>query len=138
MALKEFPIFGAKYDEKTEEIVYPNAVNIGIAVDTDHGLFVPVIKDADQKSVVEIAAEIVSLAKAARDKNLKPAQMQGATFTITNYGSVGSLHGVPVINYPEIGILGLGAIVDEAFYSATEKKLVAGKAMYLTTAADHR
>ncbi|WP_371246298.1 2-oxo acid dehydrogenase subunit E2 [Mycoplasmopsis agassizii] len=138
LALKEFPIFGAKYDEKTEEIVYPNAVNIGIAVDTDHGLFVPVIKDADQKSVVEIAAEIVSLAKAARDKNLKPAQMQGATFTITNYGSVGSLHGLPVINYPEIGILGLGAIVDEAFYSATEKKLVAGKAMYLTTAADHR
>ncbi|WP_214608199.1 dihydrolipoamide acetyltransferase family protein [Mycoplasmopsis agassizii] len=136
LALKEYPIFGAKFDEKTEEIVYPSAVNIGIAVDTDHGLFVPVIKDADKKNVIELAKEIVTLAKAARDKTLKPAQMSGATFTITNYGSVGSLHGVPVINYPEVGILGVGAIIDEAVVVKGEVK--PGKVMYLTTAADHR
>ncbi|OYD26795.1 dihydrolipoamide acetyltransferase [Mycoplasma testudineum] len=136
LALQEFPIFGAKYDEKTEELVYPNTVNMGIAVDTDHGLFVPVIKDVQTKSVVSIAKEIVELASAARKKTLKPSQMQGATFTITNYGSVGSLHGVPVINYPEIGILGVGAIIDEAVIVNGEVK--PGKVMYLTTAADHR
>lgn len=96
----------------------------------------PVIKDAQHKNVIQLAQEIIVLAKAARDKALKPDQMRGATFTVTNYGSVGSLHGVPVINYPEIGILGVGAIIDEAVIK--NKEIVAGKVMYLTTAADHR
>ncbi|OYD26773.1 pyruvate dehydrogenase E2 component (dihydrolipoamide acetyltransferase) [Mycoplasma testudineum] len=138
LAIHEYPVFGAKYDEKTEELVYPDRVNIGIAVDTDHGLFVPVIHDADKKSVVQLAQEIVTLAKAARDKSLKPSQMKDATFTITNYGSVGSLFGVPVINYPEIGILGVGAIADMPVLDKKLKKMVPGKVMYLTTAADHR
>lgn len=138
LALKEFPIFGAKYDEKSDELVYPDDINIGIAVDTDHGLFVPVIKQIANKSVVELAEQIIVLAKAAREKTLKPEQMRNGIFTITNYGSVNALYGVPIINYPDIAILGLGAIVDEAQYSKKDKKLVPAKILYLTVAADHR
>ncbi|WP_348602573.1 2-oxo acid dehydrogenase subunit E2 [Mesomycoplasma hyopneumoniae] len=136
IALSEFPVMAAKYDEATSEIVYPDTLNLGLAVDTDAGLMVPVIKDAQKLSIVEIAKEIVRLAKAARERKIKPSEMQGGSFTITNYGSVGSLYGVPVINYPELAIAGVGAIIDSA--EVKDGQIVASKIMHLTVAADHR
>lgn len=136
VALKEFPVLMAKFDEKTEELVYPGQINVGVAVDTEAGLMVPVVKNAHSLTIVEIAQEISRLAVAARDKKIKPAEMQGADFTITNYGSVGSLYGVPVINYPELAIAGVGAIVDRPVVK--NGTVVPGKVMHLTVAADHR
>ncbi|CAC13935.1 DIHYDROLIPOAMIDE ACETYLTRANSFERASE COMPONENT OF PYRUVATE DEHYDROGENASE COMPLEX [Mycoplasmopsis pulmonis] len=136
IAIKDFQIFGAKYDEKTEELVYPDTVNLGVAVDTDHGLMVPVIKNAQSLNLVEFSQEIIRLANLARTKTIKPADMSGATFTITNYGSVGSLFGTPVINYPELAIAGVGAIVDKVYWK--NGAAVPGKVMWITIAADHR
>lgn len=136
IALQEFPILAAKYDEATESLVYPSTINLGIAVDTDAGLMVPVIKDAQNLSMVQIGLEINRLAKAARERKIKASEMSGGSFTITNYGSVGALYGVPVINFPEIAIAGVGAIQSNVRWvngQATE-----GKVMHLTVAADHR
>lgn len=113
--------------------MYPSTINLGIAVDTDYGLVVPNIKDAQTKSVLALAAEIGDLATKARKKTLKGAEMANGTFTITNYGSAGSLFGTPVIKHPELAILGVGAIIDQ--YNAQGELQ---KIMYLTTAADHR
>ncbi|AKJ20493.1 2-oxo acid dehydrogenase subunit E2 [Mycoplasmopsis synoviae] len=136
VALKEFPLFSAKYNEAKSTLDFPGVVNLGFAVDTEAGLMVPVIKNANALSVLDLAREVSRLASAARNKTIKPDDMKNAGFTVTNYGSVGSLWGVPVINYPELAILGVGAIQDEAFVE--KGTLVAGKAMYLTVAADHR
>lgn len=97
---------------------------------------VPVVKNADQLSILEIASEVSRLAGAARKRTIKPEEMKGAGFTITNYGSVGALFGIPVINYPELAIAGVGAIIDRPVVK--NNQVVPGKIMYLTTAADHR
>lgn len=136
IALKEFPKFTAKYNEAKSTLDYPGIVNLGFAVDTEAGLMVPVINDASNLSILELAKEVGRLAKAAREKTIKPNEMKGAGFTITNYGSVGSLWGVPVINYPEVAIAGVGAIVDKPVVK--NGAIVPGKVMYLTVAADHR
>lgn len=136
IALKEFPKFAAKYNEKENTLDYPGSVNVGIAVDTEAGLMVPVINDANRLSILDIASEVSRLASAARKRTIKPNEMKGAGFTITNYGSVGSLFGVPVINYPELAICGVGAIIDEPVIQ--NGQIVPGKVMYVTVAADHR
>ncbi|QSF13743.1 2-oxo acid dehydrogenase subunit E2 [Mycoplasma sp. Mirounga ES2805-ORL] len=136
IALSEYPVFSAKVDEEKGEIIYPGSLNIGIAVDTPYGLVVPVIKDADKLDIIGIQKEIIRLASLAQDKKLKMSDMQGACFTITNVGSVGVLTGTPIMNYPEIAILGTGAIVDEALVKGD--KIVPGKTMNLSIAADHR
>lgn len=136
IALSEFPIFSAKVNEESGEVIYPAELNIGMAVDTPYGLVVPVIKNAEKLSIVEIQKEIVRLATLARDRKLKMSDMQGACFTITNVGSVGVLYGSPIMNYPEIGILATGAIVDEVMVK--DGQFVAGKSMGLSIAADHR
>ncbi|WP_435130229.1 2-oxo acid dehydrogenase subunit E2 [Mycoplasma sp. 6243] len=135
-ALKEFPIFAAKYDEAANEIVYPTTINLGIAVDTAAGLMVPVVKDAQNLTIVDLGKEIIRLALAARDKKIKPNEMSGGSFTITNYGSVGALFGTPVINWPEISIAGVGAILDKPVVK--NGQIVPGKVMNFTVAADHR
>ncbi|UVD81510.1 2-oxo acid dehydrogenase subunit E2 [Mycoplasma iguanae] len=136
IALKEFPVLAAKYNETTEELIFPGQINMGVAVDTEAGLMVPVIKNAEQLTILEISQEVARLAAAARNKTIKAAEMQGADFTITNYGSVGSLYGVPVINWPELAIAGVGAIIDRAVVK--NGAVVPGKVMHLTVAADHR
>lgn len=136
IALREFPKFTAKFNEAKNTLDFPGVINLGFAVDTEAGLMVPVINGADQLSILDLAKEIARLAKAAREKSIKPNEMRGAAFTVTNYGSVGSLWGVPVINYPELAIAGVGAIVDEAMVK--NGQVVAGKAMYITIASDHR
>ncbi|MFP3867452.1 MAG: dihydrolipoamide acetyltransferase family protein [Desulfobacteraceae bacterium] len=107
-ALQEYIFLNATLDDQAEEIILKKYYNIGIATDTPEGLMVPVIKNAGDKSILELAAEIQSLAVQARDRSIDIADLQGGTFTITNYGAVGGLWGTPIMNYPEVGILGLG------------------------------
>ncbi len=106
-ALKIFPQFNASIDLTKEQIIYKQFVNIGVAVDTDRGLLVPVLRDVDKKNIVELAAELTQLSKKARDKKLTPAEMEGGTFTITNLGGIGGTGFSPIVNYPEVAILGL-------------------------------
>jgi pyruvate dehydrogenase E2 component (dihydrolipoamide acetyltransferase) len=106
-ALKVFPQFNASIDVGKEEIIYKQYINIGVAVDTDRGLLVPVIRDVDKKNIVELAAELSQLSKKARDKKLTPADMEGGTFTITNLGGIGGTGFSPIVNFPEVAILGL-------------------------------
>jgi pyruvate dehydrogenase E2 component (dihydrolipoamide acetyltransferase) len=106
-ALKVFPQFNASIDIEKEEIVYKQYINIGVAADTDRGLLVPVIRDVDKKNIVELAVELSGLSKKARDKKLAPGDMEGGTFTITNLGGIGGIGFTPIVNYPEVAILGL-------------------------------
>ena len=106
-ALKIFPQFNASVDLGKEEIVYKSYINIGVAVDTDRGLLVPVVRDVDKKNIVELAAEITQFSKKAREKKLTPEEMEGGTFTITNLGGIGGTGFSPIVNHPEVAILGL-------------------------------
>jgi len=106
-ALKIFPQFNASIDMAKEEIVYKQYINIGVAVDTDRGLLVPVIREVDKKNIVELATELTQLSAKAREKKLTPDEMQGGTFTITNLGGIGGDGFSPIVNHPEVAILGL-------------------------------
>ena len=106
-ALKVFPQFNASIDIEKEEIVYKQYISIGVAADTDRGLLVPVIREVDKKNIVELAVELSQFSKKARDKKLTPADMEGGTFTITNLGGIGGVGFTPIVNYPEVAILGL-------------------------------
>ena len=104
-ALKQYPKFNASLDG--DELIIKNYFHIGIAVDTPDGLVVPVVKDADQKGVLEIAEEMTALAESARSGKLKASDMQGGTFTISSLGSIGGTGFTPIINAPEVAILGM-------------------------------
>ena len=119
-ALKVFPQFNASIDMAKEEIVYKQYINIGVAVDTDRGLLVPVIRDVDKKNIVELAAELTQMSKKAKDKKLTPAEMEGGTFTITNLGGIGGTGFSPIVNHPEVAILGISR-------SSTEPVWINGK-----------
>ncbi|MGV7208841.1 dihydrolipoyllysine-residue acetyltransferase [Oxalobacteraceae bacterium A2-2] len=106
-ALKKFPAFNSSLDAKGENLILKKYYNIGFAADTPNGLVVPVIKNADQKSVSQIAREMTELSLQAREGKLKPADMQGATFTISSLGGIGGTHFTPIVNAPEVAILGL-------------------------------
>lgn len=106
-ALKAFPKFNSSLDPETNEIVYKEYYNIGVAVDTENGLVVPVVKDVDKKSLVQIAADVTELAVKARDRKLGMADMKGANFTITNLGGIGGTAFTPIVSYPEVAILGM-------------------------------
>jgi len=106
-ALKVFQQFNASIDMAKEEIIYKQYINIGVAVDTDRGLLVPVIQDVDKKNIVELAAEMTQLSKKARERKLTPEEMEGGTFTITNLGGIGGTGFSPIVNHPEVAILGL-------------------------------
>lgn len=135
--IKEFPMFNASIDDANSQIVYKKYFNIGFAADTPNGLVVPVIKNADQKSVLEISKEILDLSKRARDGKLKPDEMKGATITITNIGSVGGTYATPIINHPEVAILGMYKISDKPILKA-DGSIGFIKSMNYTITADHR
>lgn len=135
-ALKAYPILNASLDDATEEIVYKHYYNIGIAADTDRGLLVPVVKHADRKSVFEISKEINELAEKARDGKLTPSEMEGGSCTITNIGSAGGQWFTPVINHPEVAILGIGRIVEKPVVKDGE--IVAAPVLALSLSFDHR
>ena len=107
VCLKEFPKFNSSLDPQTNEIVYRKYFHIGCAVDTPNGLLVPVIKDCDRKSVAEIGAELSDVAGRARERKVTMDEMQGACFTITNLGGIGGTSFTPIVNYPEVAILGM-------------------------------
>ncbi|MFY9742447.1 MAG: dihydrolipoyllysine-residue acetyltransferase [Candidatus Sulfotelmatobacter sp.] len=106
-ALKVFPQFNATIDMEKEEIIYKQYISIGVAADTDRGLLVPVIRDVDKKNIVELAVELSQLSQKAREKKITVADMEGGTFTITNLGGIGGTAFTPIVNHPEVAILGL-------------------------------
>ncbi len=106
-ALRAFPTVNASVDGTRSEIVYKDYVNVGVAADTERGLLVPVVKDADAKSVVDLAVELTELSARAREGKLKIDEMQGATFTVSNLGGLGTTHFSPIVNWPEVAILGV-------------------------------
>ena len=108
VALRQFPLLNASLDNNN--IIYHNEINIGIAVALDNGLIVPVIRAADEKNVLGLQRSIVDLATRARSRQLKPDEVIGGTFSITNFGSFGSLVGTPVINQPQVAIIGVGTV----------------------------
>lgn len=135
-ALKIFPQFNASIDMEREEIVYKQFINIGVAVDTDRGLLVPVIRDVDKKNIVELAAELTQLSKKARDKKLAPADMEGGTFTITNLGGIGGTGFSPIVNYPEVAILGMSRSSMEPVW--INDKFEPRQVLPLSLSYDHR
>jgi pyruvate dehydrogenase E2 component (dihydrolipoamide acetyltransferase) len=135
-ALRQFPVMNATLDEENQEIVYKKYYSIGIATDTDNGLIVPVIQDADRKNVWMIAGEIKDLATRGREGKLGPNEMRGGTMTITNIGSAGGMFFTPVINYPEVAILGTGRISEKAVVK--NGQIVAAPVMALSLSFDHR
>jgi pyruvate dehydrogenase E2 component (dihydrolipoamide acetyltransferase) len=106
-ALKRFPQFNASIDMASEEIVYKQYVHVGVAVDTDRGLLVPVLRDVDQKNVIQLAVELGQIAQKARDRKLGLDDMQGGCFTISNLGGIGGTGFTPLVNAPEVAILGV-------------------------------
>lgn len=134
--IREFPMFNASIDDAAGEIVYKKYFNLGFAADTPNGLVVPVIKNADQKSILEISKEIIDLSKRARDGKLKPDEMKGATITVTNIGSIGGTYATPVINHPEVAILGMYKIDEKIVLKNGQVSAI--KVMNYTMTADHR
>jgi pyruvate dehydrogenase E2 component (dihydrolipoamide acetyltransferase) len=135
-ALKVFPQFNASIDMSREEIIYKQYINIGVAVDTDRGLLVPVLHDVDKKNIVELAGELTQLSKKARDKKLTPSEMEGGTFTITNLGGVGGTGFSPIVNYPEVAILGLSRASMEPVWM--NGKFEPRQVLPLSLSYDHR
>ncbi len=135
-ALKEFPFVNSMMDERSGEIVLKKRYNIGIAVDTPNGLMVPVVKDADRKDIFELSAEMERLAARARTGELGLEEVQGSTFTITNLGSIGGLFGTPIVNYPEVAILGTHRISKRPVVKEGEIEI--RDMMYLSMSFDHR
>ncbi|KOP81920.1 dihydrolipoamide acetyltransferase family protein [Cytobacillus solani] len=135
-ALREFPTLNTSIDDEASEIIQKHYYNIGIAADTDKGLLVPVIKDADRKSTFAISNEINELATKAREGKLAPDEMKGASCTITNIGSAGGQWFTPVINHPEVAILGIGRIAEKPVVKDGE--IVAAPVLALSLSFDHR
>src|SRR5207237_3235433 len=133
-ALKKYPEFNSSLDG--EQIVYKNYWNIGFAADTPNGLVVPVIKNADQKGLIAISQEMSELAKKARDGKLGPADMTGATFTISSLGGIGGTHFTPIINAPEVAILGVSRAQMRPVWTGSEFK--ARLMLPLSLSWDHR
>ncbi|MBI5975810.1 dihydrolipoamide acetyltransferase family protein [Staphylococcus canis] len=135
-ALKKYPALNTSFNEEAGEIVHKHYWNIGIAADTERGLLVPVVKHADRKSMFEISDEINELAVKARDGKLTPDEMKGATCTISNIGSAGGQWFTPVINHPEVAILGIGRIAQKPIVKDGE--IVAAPVLALSLSFDHR
>ncbi|MEI7556523.1 dihydrolipoamide acetyltransferase family protein [Candidatus Chlorohelix sp.] len=135
-ALKANPIFNSSLDEKTREVIYKRYYHIGLATATPDGLVVAVVRDADKLSLSQLGAEIARLAEGGRKRSLKPHELSGSTFTISNYGSYGGGMGTPIINPPEVAILGVGRIKDEVV--ARNGQPVVRPLLPLNLSFDHR
>ena len=134
--LKRYPIFNSSVDEENMTIHYHQDIHIGIATATENGLLVPVIKHADKKSILEIAKEIEELTHKARNKKLKATELVGSTFTISNTGSQGGWYATPIINYPEVAIMGIHKIKKQAVIVGDEIQI--GHMMGMSLTFDHR
>ncbi len=137
-ALRHFPDFNASIDSANNEIIHKRYVNIGVAVDTDAGLLVPVIKGADRKNMLELAKELGDLAEKARDRKLTPDDMQGGNFSVSNLGGIGGTGFTPIVNPPEVAILGVSRASLEPVYDAESGGFDARLIMPLSVSYDHR
>ncbi|HJL16413.1 MAG TPA: dihydrolipoamide acetyltransferase family protein [Sandaracinaceae bacterium LLY-WYZ-13_1] len=135
-ALKKHPVLNSALDERTNELVTRRYYNIGIAASTDMGLMVPVVKDADRRSILEIAGEIERLGRGAKEGKLAPQDLSGSTFTITSLGRQGGLFATPVLNFPEVGILGVHQIKKKPV--VRDDAIEIGEVMLLSLSFDHR
>lgn len=136
LALKQHRIMNAQMDLENNRMIYKNQYNIGIAMDTPEGLVVPVIRNADKLSLFEIAQQISAFADKARERKLTLDDMKGGTFTISNFGSIAGIFGTPVINYPQVGILGIGRIMEQPVVK--NHQVVVGNVLGLSLSVDHR
>ena len=136
-ALKKYPSLNTSLDEASGEVVQKNYYHLGIAVTTDVGLTVPVIRDADRLSLLELGQQVNTLAGKARSNTLTPGEMAGSSFSVTNIGSVGALFSFPIINVPDAAILGVHSIVRRPIVDA-DGQIVAADMMYLSLSFDHR
>jgi len=134
--LKQYPMFNATIDEEAGEILLKRYYNIGIAVDTPEGLIVPVVRNADQKDMVALAREVADLAERARSRQLTLAELRGGTCTVTNIGPLGGVFATPIINQPELAILGLHTIKERPV--VVDGAIVIRNMMYLSVSFDHR
>ena len=134
--LQEYPIFNASVDEERQEILFKKYFNIGVAVDTPEGLIVPVIRDADRKDMVELAAEVADKAERARSRQLALDEIRGGSCTLTNIGPLGGVFATPIINQPELAIVGLHAIKERP--EVVDGEIAIRKMMYLSISFDHR
>ena len=137
-ALKKFPDFNASIDTEANEVVYKKYVNIGIAVDTPNGLLVPVIKHADQKNMIDLAVELDELAAKARDRKLSPDEMQGGNFNISNLGGIGGTGFTPIVNPPQVAILGVSRGGMEPIWNKETGEFVPRMMMPMSVTYDHR
>ncbi|WP_024563487.1 dihydrolipoamide acetyltransferase family protein [Candidatus Phytoplasma tritici] len=136
IALQEFPVFNASYDDVKEEVNYKKFINLGIAVDTKDGLIVPNIKDTNKLTLLEMAQKLQQVAKATNERKVELNQLQNGTFTITNFGSIDITYGTPVINYPELAILGVGKITKKPIVE--NNQIVIADILPLSLSIDHR
>ncbi len=134
--LKEHPYLNATLDDENEEILLKKYYNIGVATDTPEGLMVPVVKNANEKSILQLAEELTRLVEKARNRTIDLADLKGGTFTITNYGALGGIYGTPIINHPEVAILGTGKIKDTPV--VRDGKIEIRKILFLALSFDHR
>jgi pyruvate dehydrogenase E2 component (dihydrolipoamide acetyltransferase) len=134
--LTEHPYLNATLEDENEEIVLKKYYNIGVAADTPEGLMVPVVKNAKEKSIFQLAEELTQLTEKARKRTIDLADLKGGTFTISNYGAVGGIYGTPIINHPEVAILGVGKIKDMPV--VREGKIEVRKILHLSLSFDHR
>jgi pyruvate dehydrogenase E2 component (dihydrolipoamide acetyltransferase) len=135
-ALKKHPAFNSSLDEASQEIVTKEYYHIGVAVDTEAGLIVPVLRDADKKSVLELSKELEELATKARERKVSAEELKGGTFTISNQGGIGGGHFTPIVNKPEVAILGLGRGAMKAV--VREGKIEVRLMLPLAVSYDHR
>jgi pyruvate dehydrogenase E2 component (dihydrolipoamide acetyltransferase) len=137
-ALKVFPQFNSSIDLAANEIIYKKFVNIGIAVDTDRGLLVPVIRDADTKSITQISVELSQLSERARNRKISLDEMQGGCFSISNLGGIGGTLFTPIVNAPEVAILGISRGRMEPIYNKDSGQFVPRLMLPLSLSYDHR
>jgi len=135
-ALKNHKLLNSEMDLENGNLIIKKYYNIGIAVDTEDGLVVPVIRDVDKKSIKEIAVELTKISEKARNREIKLEDMKDGTFTITSFGSIGGKYATPIINYPQAGILGIGRIYEAPIVK--EGQIQVGKLMPLSLSVDHR
>ncbi|MBI4824129.1 MAG: 2-oxo acid dehydrogenase subunit E2 [Nitrospirae bacterium] len=135
-ALKEHPLLNASVDEEKGSVIVKKYYNIAIAVDTPEGLMVPVIRDVERKTLLELASEIQSLSQKARERKIKLDEMKGSTFTITNYGHFGGVFATPIINYPDVAILGTGRISEKPW--VWKGQITIRRILPLSLTFDHR
>ncbi len=135
-ALRQHPLLNANVDDEKQEILVKGVINLGIAVDTDHGLMVPVIRNADKLSIAQLGDAVGDVAKRARDRTIPREELIGGTFTVSNVGSFGGMHATPIINYPEVAILAMGRAKERVL--VREGMFYSGWIMPLSLSSDHR